>query len=117
MGDEVLGKKGTCVLGIVSCRDAASLLQQLVLMYGACGLHLRLDRNGQKLFAVTLRSDLRLLGKRHLSVHGCMYTYRAVAEFGLRKQREHALEDARVLVVGITLHHGCWDAKHIWVSA
>ena len=46
---------------------------------------------------------------------GCQgYAKKAVAECGLRKQREHTLEDANMLVMGITLHHGwSWNAKHV----
>ena len=42
---------------------------------------------------------------------GCegVRTESCVAECGLREQR--------VLVMGITLHHGCWNAKHVWVSS
>ena len=47
-------------------------------------------------------------------MHAC--THKAVATSGLREQRAYRLQDADVLVMGITLHHGCWDAKHNWVS-
>jgi hypothetical protein len=42
-----------------------------------------------------------------------VHAQKAVAKCELMKQREHALEDASMLVMGITLHHGRQDAKHV----